>query len=143
MFGKPSLLTRITVAKLAGFALGVWGFFALPAYGVDDMRLRIGFLFWYVSIGAFIAIAGVMTYHPLLKLRMPWWFIGPWIGAWMNFILIMFAWDNFASLMAQVDFMGLTSPWWGVVEGAVVGLVLGGLATLFGGEGPETARGMG
>ena len=141
MFGKPSLLTRITVAKLAGFALGIYGFIALPSFGVDDMKLRLGVLFWYVSIGAFIAMAGVMTYHPMLKLRMPWWFIGPWIGAWMNFILILFAWDTIAPLMAEANFWGLTSPWWGVVEGAVVGLVLAGLATLFGGEGPATVRG--
>ncbi len=142
MFGKPSLFTRIAVAKLAGFALGLGGFFIMPAFGIDDMKLRLGVLFWYVTVGAFIGMAGVMTFHPIIKMRMPWWFIGPWLGAWMNFLLILFAWDVLVPIMAENSFMGLTSPWWGVAEGAVVGLILSGLATLFGGEGPETAQGM-
>lgn len=140
MFSKPSMMTRIVVGKLTGFLLGVAGFFMLPAFGVDDMKIRIGVLFWYAAIGAFIALAGVFTRHPMLKMKMPWWCMGPLIGAWMNFLLIMFAWDVFAPWMANGDFWGFTSPWWIVVEGAVVGLVISGLATLFGGAGPETVR---
>jgi hypothetical protein len=140
MFSKPSLLTRITVAKLTGFTIGVIGFFAAPAFGIDDMKLRVGILFWYAAVGAIIALAGVMTWHPVLKMKMPWWFMGPLIGAWMNFLLILFAWDAFSSMMVGGVFWGMTSPWWGVLEGAIVGLLLGGLATLFGGEGPETVK---
>jgi len=140
MFSKPSLLTRITVAKFAGFILGMIGFFAAPAFGIVDMKLRVGILFWYTAIGAFIGMAGVFTWHPILKMKMPWWFMGPLIGAWMNLLLVLFAWDVLEPLMAGGDFWGMTSPWWGVVEGAIVGLFLGGLATLFGGEGPETVR---
>jgi hypothetical protein len=33
----------------------------------------------------------------------------------------------------------LSSPFWLVAEGAVVGLLIGYFATRFGGEGPETA----
>ncbi len=140
MFAKPSLLTRITVGKTVGFLLGVAGFFAAPAFGIDDMKMRIAILFWYTAIGAFIGLAGVFTRHPLLKINMSWWFMGPMIGAWMNLLLVLFAWDVFAPLMAGGDFWGLTSPWWAVLEGAVVGLLIGGLATLFGGEGPATVR---
>jgi len=140
MFSKPSMLTRITVAKLIGFLLGAIGFFAAPAFGVDDIKLRIGILFWYVAVGAFIGMAGVFTWHPMIKMKMPWWFMGPWIGAWMNLILVLIAWDVIAPLMAANPVWGMTSPWWGVVEGGIVGLLIGGLATLFGGEGPATAR---
>ncbi len=140
MFSKPSLLTRITVAKLAGFILGAVGFFAAPAFGIEDMKLRVGILFWYTAIGAFIGLAGVFTWHPILKMSMPWWIMGPLIGAWMNFLLVLFTWDVIAPLMAGGEFWGFISPWWCVAEGAIVGLFLGGLATLFGGEGPETVR---
>lgn len=140
MFAKPSMMTRIVVGKSFGFLLGAIGFFMAPSFGVEDMKIRIGILFWYAAIGAFIAMAGVFTWHPMLKMKMPWWCMGPLIGAWMNFLLILFAWDVLAPLTADGRFWGMTSPWWGVVEGAVVGLVISGLATLFGGEGPETAR---
>ena len=32
----------------------------------------------------------------------------------------------------------LSSPWWFVAEGAIIGLLIGFLATKFGGEGKET-----
>lgn len=140
MFRKPSLLTRISVAKLVGFAFGLAGFFMLPAFGVDDLKLRLGVLFWYTTVGALIGLAGVMTFHPILRMRMPWWLIGPGLGAWMNFVLILIAWNVIAPLTAEAAFFGLTSPWWVLAEGAIVGFVIGGGATYFGGEGPETAR---
>lgn len=140
MFAKPSLLTRVAVGKLIGLLLGAIGFVAAPSFGIDDMKLRLGILFWYSGIGAFIGMAGVFTWHPMLKMKMPWWFMGSLIGAWMNFILILIAWNVIAPLMAANPIWGLTSPWWGVVEGAIIGLLIAGLATLFGGEGPEVTR---
>jgi hypothetical protein len=41
--------------------------------------------------GAIIGVFGVITYHPLLRLSMPWWFRAPLTGAWMNFVLTFFA----------------------------------------------------
>jgi hypothetical protein len=140
MFSKPSILTRITVGKLVGLLIGAFGFFALPAFGVDDMRVRFGVLFWYAAVGAIIAMAGVITWHPVLKMKMPWWCMGTLIGAWMNFVLILIAWNVFAPMMADGRFWGFTSPWWFVLEGAIVGFVIGGLTTWIGGEGPETVR---
>ena len=87
MFRKPSLFTRISVAKLIGFAFGLAGFFMLPAFGVDDMKLRVGVLFWYTTVGRLSVSLGVMTFHPIVKMTMPWWLIGPGLGAWMNFVL--------------------------------------------------------
>jgi hypothetical protein len=59
----------------------------------------------------------------------------------MNFILIFFAFDRFAAMMVTMfgtDGMFL-SPFWFVLEGAVVGLIIGYLATRFGGEGADAA----
>lgn len=140
MFGKPSLLTRITIAKMVGFAFGGIGFLAAPAFGVDDMKIRIAMLFWYTTVGAFIGVAGVMTRHPLLNMKFPWWFTGAAIGGWMNFVLVLFAWDVFAQMMAGGRFWGLTSPLWAVVEGLIAGLLISAAATMAGGQGPETIR---
>ena len=58
----------------------------------------------------------------------------------MNFVLTFFAYDTLAA--AMVSLFGpegiLSSPFWFVAEGAIVGLVIGFAATRFGGEGPET-----
>ena len=91
-------------------------------------------------MGAIIGVFGVFTWHPVLKLPMPWWFRAPVVGAWMNFVLTFFAYDTMKAMMTSLFGADgiLTSPFWFTVEGAVVGLVIGYAATRFGGEGPQT-----
>lgn len=140
MFGKPSLFTRIAVGKLVGFLVGVIGWFALPFFGIDDPRFRLGVVLWYVLVGAAIGLAGVFRRTPVLHLVTPWWLRGPGIGASFNLALVLIAWDLLVAYMADGRFWGLTSPWWFLLDGAVIGFVIDGLATGFGADGPETAR---
>jgi hypothetical protein len=141
MFQKPSLVTRIAVGKMAGLAVGLAGFLLLPVLVPEaGWMIRWGVLLWYTTLGAIIGMFGVFTYHPVLKLAMPWWVRAPFLGAWMNFVLTFFAYDIMADmLVAMFGVDGfMSSPFWFVLEGALVGLLIGYLATRFGGEGPET-----
>ncbi len=141
MFSNPSLITRIAIGKTVGFAFGLMGFFFLPyLFGATDLMIRWGFVFWYTTVGAFIGVFGVFTWHPILKLPMPWWFRSVWIGAWMNFVLTLFIFDRMQAYMIAIfgEDGALSSPFWFVSEGALVGLLIGYLATKFGGEGKET-----
>ena len=141
MFGNPSLMTRIAVGKGIGFLFGLFGFLLLPYfYPETDWLLRWGTLFWYTTLGAVVGLFGVFDYHPILKLPMPWWFRAPLIGAWLNFVLTFFAYDQFEVMMIAAfgaDSI-FRSPFWFAGEGAVVGLVIGYFATRFGGEGAAT-----
>jgi hypothetical protein len=141
MFENPSLITRIAIGKSIGFALGLIGLIVIPFLWPDSGWMeRIGFLFWYTTVGAFIGLVGVFTWHPILKLPMPWWFRSTLVGAWMNFVLTLFIYDRLAEMMLEL--MGenglFMSPFWFVAEGAIVGLLIGYFATRFGGEGAET-----
>ena len=141
MFGNPSLMTRIAIGKGIGFLLGLVGFFSLPFFLPDaGMMLRWGILLWYTTFGAIIGVFGVFTYHPVLKLPMPWWFRATFMGAWLNFVLVFFAHEPMSAMMASVFGEGgaLSSPFWFTAEGAIIGLVIGYFATRFGGEGKET-----
>ena len=103
MFGNRSLTTRIAVGKTLGALLGLAGFIYLTVYPVgDDSLLRWGILLWYTTLGAIIGVFGVYTWNPVLKLPMPWWFLAPLLGAWMNFVLTFFAYDTLAAAMASV-----------------------------------------
>ncbi len=140
MFSNPSLMTRIAVGKLVGFIFGLLGFLYLILFLPQaDQMLGWGILFWYTTMGAVIGIFGVYTRHPVLKMPMPWFLHAPAIGAWMNFVLVFFAYEKFQALMVTIFGIGsgLTSPWWFVLEGAIVGLIIGWLATRFGGEGMD------
>ena len=141
MFGNPSLMTRIGIGKAIGFICGLIGFMFLPYFLPDvSEMIRWGILLWYTTVGAIIGMFGVITYHPVLKIPMPWWFRAPLIGAWMNFVLTFFAFDTMQSMMISVfgDNGIMSSPFWFALEGACVGLLIGYLATRFGGEGIET-----
>ena len=110
---------------------------------VDDGNLlRWGILLWYTTFGAIIGIFGVYTWDPVLRLSIPGWFLAPLIGAWLNFVLVFFAYDSFVAI--QVAIFGangiFASPFWFAAEGAILGFIIGYFATRFGGEGPGTVE---
>jgi len=101
--------------------------------------LRWGILLWYMTLGAIIGMFGVFTRHPVFGFPLPWWVRAPLLGGWMNFVLVLFAYDVMEKFM--ISFFGpgglMTSPFWFVLEGAIIGLVIGLFATKIGGEGEE------
>ncbi len=141
MQAQPSLVTRVAVGKLVGLALGVVAFVLTPELVPDaDPYMRWGFLFWYMTVGAMIGLAGVFEHHPVFGVPLPWYVRGPAIAAWMNLVLALMAHGEFARVVTPL--FGELSPGavlgLSVAEGLVVGALIGGLATRFGGEGPAT-----
>ena len=143
MATQPSLTRRIIIGKTIGLAFGLAGFLLLPLFDPQvGWLLRWGILFWYTTLGAILGMFGVMTRSPVIEFPLPWALRGIFIGAWMNFMLTFFVDDTLAVMMASVFGQGslLSSPWWIVLEGAVIGLIIEFFATRWGGEGPETAE---
>lgn len=141
MFGNPSLMTRIAVGKLIGLVFGLIGFISIPYFLPEATELfRWGILLWYTTLGAIVGMFGVVTYHPILQLPLPWWFRSSYMGAWMNFVLIFFTYDLMQSFMYSAfgEDGVITSPFWFAAEGALVGLIIGYFATQLGGEGEAT-----
>jgi len=141
MVDKTLVMTRVVIGNGIGFIIGLIGLIVLPYFIADvSWLLRWGILFWYITVGAFIGMFGVITWHPILKLPLPWWVRSSWVGAWMNFVLVFFAYDIMKATMVYT--LGadgaLSSPFWFVLEGAIIGLIMGYFATRFGGEGEET-----
>ena len=99
------------------------------------MWFRVGILVWYTTFGAMIGILGMINFHPLLKIAMPFWFRGIVFGAWFNLVAVFLAHEQFAAFLKALDMGSLESPFWFVLEGAIVGLLIDGVATRFGGEG--------
>lgn len=143
MFDNPSLVTRIVIGKALGFFFGLAGFISLPYFLPEaTLLLRWGILLWYTTLGAIIGVFGIFTYHPVLNFPFPWWLRAPLLGAWMNFVLTLFAFDIMLVMMQSVFGVDgiLTSPFWFVLEGAIVGLMIDYFATKYGGEGKATVE---
>lgn len=145
MFGNPSVMTRIAVGKAVGLALGAIGFGVLQFVLPDiDAFLPWAVLLWYTTLGAIIGVYGVIAWHPILQLPLPWWVRAPLIGGWMNCLVVLFAHDSLQTVLSGLLTLtnGIGSPFWFVAEGALAGLVIGFFATRFGGEGKHTLDGM-
>lgn len=143
MFSNPSLVTRISIGKGIGLLVGLIGAILLTYIAPDtSVMFRAAIVLWYASVGAVIGVYGVFSWHPILNLPLPWYVRAPVIGAWLNFTLTLFIYDQLTQIMATVfEPDGLfQSPFWFVAEGAIVGLLIGFFATRFGGEGRQTIR---
>ncbi len=143
IFKKPSLVTRVVTGKTVGFLFGLIPFIFLPHFLPDVSWLtRWGILLWYNTLGGLIGIFGVIDHHPVLKFPIPWWLRASLLGGWMNFVLIFFAYDTIrAGLISVLGENGsINSPFWFVLEGCVIGLIMGYLATRLGGEGKEILK---
>jgi len=140
MLKNPSLIIRIAIGKGVGFLFGLSGLVLLPYFWPDaDWMTRWGILFWYTTLGAIVGVFGVFTWHPVLRLPLPWWVRAPLLGAWMNFVLTLFAYDVMSTIMLSTFGADgvISSPFWFVPEGAFVGLVIDFVATKYAGEGKD------
>ena len=132
------ILKRIGSAKIIGLAIGLIAFFMMPSFWPEvGMKLRVGVLLWYTTVGAVIGMFGLIDRHPMFNCRMTYWFRGPVVGIWFNLVLAFLMYDKLSLLMQQLggSFGGISSPFWIVPEGAVLGLIIDTIATKIAGEG--------
>ena len=141
MFKNPSLATRIAVGKGVGFLIGLTAFIFIPYYLPEhSATLKWGVFLWYITFGAIIGVFGVYTKIPVINIAVPWWIRGAYVGAWLNFVISLVAYDALEQLMVSVFGVNglISSPFWVVLEGIIFGFVIDFLATKFGGEGADT-----
>lgn len=140
MFIKPSLLTRIFFGQLIGFVFAAVSVI-LFHHNYPDLgwMSQLGFVLYYIIIGASVGMMGVITYLPLLEMPITWWMRGPWIGGWMNLALMFLIFDELAIIQSRSfgESSILASPWMFILEGAILGLLIDFICTKIAGEGIE------
>ncbi|QFR39346.1 hypothetical protein A9Q91_03875 [Candidatus Gracilibacteria bacterium 28_42_T64] len=137
---KSKLANRLAIAKTIGFVFGLLGFFLMPVvFNETDLMLRFAFLAWYTTFGVIIGLFGIMKKHPVINMPTPFWFRGIFMGAWLNFVLALFMYDRLVLLIQGTTWEGM-SPFWIILEGLVIGLIIDYFATKFGGEGKELLK---
>ncbi len=127
----PPLIAGIAVAKTAGFAAGAVVFFLLPLFVVElDPLKRWALLFWYPTVAGVAAASNVADLSKLKIVRWRWWQRSALIGAWLNLIVVLFASGTMQNLSMTVhlSFGVLTSQFWFVADGAIIGLMAGYVA---------------
>lgn len=134
-----SVAKRLMVSKTLGAVIGLIAFLMLPSIWVDaPMYLRVGILLWYITFGGMVGLMGLINQHPVWpSIKLPAWFRGPFIGGWLNFVLVFFAYNEMETMLINADMMGMMSPFWFVLFGAIFGLIIDLAATKVGGDGKE------
>lgn len=138
MFGLNPLVTRIAIGKSIGLLIGLSAFIFIPYFLPEaNATLRWGVFLWYIIFGAVIGVFGVYTKIPVINITMPWWIRGAYIGAFLNLSIALIAYDTLGLLMLSIFGVDglISSPFWVVLEGAVIGFVIDYFATKYAGEG--------
>jgi hypothetical protein len=142
MFQLHSIAGRILIGKSVGFLVGLLSFFFLPNLGMEhELLFRLGLWVFYALFGVTIGLAGVLTVHPF-GFRLYFWMRGAVLGTVFHLMLVLLAYDAMMSIMLHPAFawLPLTSPFWIVLDGAILGMIMAALATKIVGEGALPVR---
>ena len=138
MFTIRSVTGRMFVGILTGASLGVLVILLLPLFGFPLASMfGFGTLLMFVLLGMFIGLVGMFDYHPIFGFKMRWWIRGTVAGFLFMLMYILLSYTSLEVVLQSslVSWMGLTSPFWALLDGISIGLLIGFLETKIAGEG--------
>ena len=128
----PPIIAGITLAKAIAFLAGIIVFLLLPVFVPDiDPIAHWALLFWYPTIAGVAAASNIADFSDIKFMRWKWWQRSMLIGAWLNLIVTLFASDTMQdySMLVHLSFGMLSSQFWFVGDGAIIGLIAGFTST--------------
>lgn len=135
---QKALIYRVGAGKALGLVFGLIAFFLIPHF-INDASLifRSAVLLWYPTLGAIVGMFGMFSYNPVFNFPMPWWLRGAIVGAWMNFVLTLFAYEQICTMIVVMmgEYSVYVSPFVMVIEGALIGAFMDFFLTRWFGEG--------
>ncbi len=124
----PPMIAGITCAKFVGFLIGFLVFCQLIFFAPElDLIKRVALLFWYPTIAGVAAASNLADAIDLKWIPWTWWQRTVLMGAWLNLMIVLLASGSVQefSVIVQWSLGHLTSKYWFVVDGAVIGLIAG------------------
>lgn len=140
MFKLHSVAGRVVVGKLIGLLLGFIVMLLMPTFGFPGFSMiGFGILLMFILMGAMIGFIGQFDRHPMLNFRMPWWVAGPMVGAVFMLMFVLLSHDSLQLVMQStlISWTGLVSPFWAIIDGLIVGGIMGLAEAKLAGEGPN------
>lgn len=140
MFITTQLAKRNLLGLWIGFMAGLSVFFAFPALNPNiNKHFVLAIIVWYAFFGIFISMVGMFDYFRVTNRKEPWWLRGPGTGVWLNTIVVLFAPDELRAISEGAIELGVPlkspSPWYFILNGALLGLVIDGICTKIFGDG--------
>lgn len=127
------------MSKTLGFIVGVVILILLPLIPFETtLEFKIGFILLIMMMSVTIGLLGVFAHPPMFPgWKFNWWTRGPLVGIFFFLILVLFAKDELGLFMSLdiVNWTGLTSPYWALIDGALLGGLIDYVTTKVCGEG--------
>jgi len=140
MFHIHSVTGRIAIGKSIGLVIGVVLMLFLPMFSIPILSMfGLGTLLMFGLMGVMTGFMGLFERHPVLQFNMKWWFRGGIIGFAFMLMYILFTYEIYEGIMQSslISWTGLTSPFWALIDGTVIGMFMGFVETKFAGEGKD------
>lgn len=137
---KKSLATRLVIGKLLGIVFGVIFMCVFVHMNNEVLSYQsFGMLILFILLGVTSGFMGIYTRHPLFGFKLPWWLRGAVVGLSFTLVLVLLDYAHFVSLMNHEIFvsLGFESPFWVLVDGAIIGMIIDFVQTKIAGEGKE------
>lgn len=133
-----SVTGRVAIGKIIGLVVGLIVMLALPAFDMPIFSMfGLGTLLMFVFMGVVTGFIGLYDRHPIFSFKMPWWLSGGIVGFMFMLMYILLTYEVFEVIMssAYVSWMGLESPFWALLDGVTIGMLMGFCETKFAGKG--------
>ncbi len=138
MFKIHSITGRIFIGVIIGLVVGIISIAFLPLFGFSLFSMfGFGTLITFVMMGFTLGLVGIFDYHPIFKFKMQWWIRGAVIGLIFTLMYILLSYSSIELILESniLSWMGLSSPFWVLFDGVIIGLFMGWAETKFAGEG--------
>jgi len=138
MFKIHSVTGRMFIGVSIGAVIGVLSIALLPMFGFPLFSMfGFGTLITFVMMGFTLGLVGMFDRHPILGFKMRWWIRGTVAGFIFTLMYILLGYDSLNIIMQSnlVSWMGFSSPFWALIDGTVIGLIMGYAETKIAGEG--------
>ncbi len=140
MIKKQSVTGRIVVGKLIGLVIGIFCLAVLPTFGFPVVSyFGLGTIIMFMMMGVMIGFVGQYDQHPLFDFKMSWPLRGAAVGFGFMLMYVLLSYNDISVVMQSsvVSWMGLESPFWALLDGVVIGMIMGYVETKFAGEGED------
>ncbi len=124
-------IKRVAISKFLGIGFGLIFAWWLAQMATAPTTLVWGVALWILTLGALIGIIGFYTTIPFFGFALPVWLRGAWCGLWMGIVMVLMAYGQLSAAIDQMTWLPTMfhSPWWALVDMAIIGAVIDLIAT--------------
>ena len=140
MFQIHSITGRIIIGKLTGFVIGLIAMLLLASIGFPVWStFGLGTLLMFMIMGVVIGLVGMFDRSPIVDFVMDWKTRGAVVGFVFGIMYVLLSYRAVEVIMESqfINAIGLSSPFWVVLDMVVIGMIIGFLETKIAGEGQE------